>query len=214
MEPMFMLELDAIDGIKEAANIGAGRAASELSRLTHKKCNISLPNIAILGAADIQEQFDVPGSVSVSLNVRILGDIPATMFVITKKECAQVMISYMTGVAAPATSQDISFTTQIALKQLGAELGRAFIQSLSEFLQIKTTYDVPLLLIEARPSECDATLKNVAKTGDRQLLVHCDFFDAGKTFKGKMIYMLGRESQGKFIERFKLLLSGEDPAPI
>lgn len=209
MEPALTLGSDEIDGIKEAANVGAGRAAATLSLLIRRKCDISLPGITFADAQGVQEHFNAPDTAAVALNVRVFGDIPATMFVVTKKDCAQVIINHMTRVPELATPQGISLTTQLALKQLGAELSRAFIQSLGEFLRIKTTYDVPQLIVESWSGAFDATLKTVARPGERQLLVHCDFFDAGRTFEGKMIYILGEQSQGMLAERVKRLLSGD-----
>lgn len=209
MDLMPALEPAAIDGIKEAANIGAGRAAATLSRLIRKKCNISLPSIVLLNAKGAQKHFNAPDTVAVALNVHVLGDIPATMFVITKKDCAQVIISHMTDVPDPTTSSGISFTTQIALKQLGAELSRAFIRSLGEFLQIETVYDVPQLIIESWSTAFDSTLYNPVNPEEIQLLVYCDFFDAGRTFEGKMMYILDSKSQIMLVERLKRLLTEE-----
>ena len=84
MQPI-KLEPDQIADLMEIGNIGAGNAASKLSDLIRRRCVIDIPQITYVTSEDIRRILDMEDAFVVMMHIKIMGDIPATMFVVMKR---------------------------------------------------------------------------------------------------------------------------------
>lgn len=209
MQPV-KLAADQIADLMEVGNIGAGNAASKLSDLIHRRCVIDIPQITYASAEDIQRVLDMEDSYVVMMHIKIMGDIPATMFVVMKRAFAQTIVKYMTKDGLDLTGKDLGFTAQFALKQLGEILTRSFFDSIHQLLMAKAKYAMPEIIMDAWSAAQESILSRFAKDGEH-LLIHSAFFDPEKTFTGKFIYALSQESQLVVLNRIKLLLGNKKP---
>jgi chemotaxis protein CheC len=204
MQPV-KLEQDQIADLMEVGNIGAGNAASALSDLIHRRCVIDIPQVTYESAEDLRRVLDMEDSYVVMMHIKIMGDIPATMFVIMKRSFAQTVVRYMTRDGLDPTGKDMSFTAQFALKQLGEILTKSFFDSVHQLLMAKAKYAMPEIIMDSWSAAQDSILSRFAKDGEH-LLIHSAFFDPEKTFTGKFIYALSQDSQTVVLNRIKLLL--------
>lgn len=200
------LDPDQIADLMEVGNIGAGNAASALSDLIHRRCVIDIPQITYVAAEDMARIIDMEDSYVVMMHIKIMGDIPATMFVLMKRAFAQTVVKYMTKEGLDPTGKDLGFTAQFALKQLGEILTKSFFDSIHQLLMAKAKYAMPEIIMDAWSAAQESMLSRFAQDGE-QLLIHSAFFDPEKTFTGKFIYALSRESQVVVLNRIKLLLA-------
>jgi chemotaxis protein CheC len=200
------LEPEHIADLMEVGNIGAGNAASKLSDLIYRRCVIDIPQITYVDAKDIKRIMDMEDSYVVMMHIKIMGDIPATMFVVMRRAFAQTIVKYMTKEGLDPTGKDLSFTAQFALKQLGEILTRSFFDSIHQLLMAKAKYAMPEILMDAWSSAQESMFSKFAQEGGEHLLIHSAFFDPEKTFTGKFIYALNKESQQVVLNRIKLLL--------
>jgi chemotaxis protein CheC len=205
------LDTDQIADLKEVGNIGAGNAASRLSDLIHRRCVIDLPQITYMAAEDIRRILDMEDSYVVMMHIKIMGDIPATMFVLMKRVYAQTIVKYMTRDGLSPSGKDLSFTAQFALKQLGEILTKSFFDSVHQLLMAKAKYAMPEIIMDAWATAQESMLSRFAREGGEHLLVHSAFFDPDKTFLGKFIYAINPESQLIVLNRIKLLLGPKNP---
>jgi chemotaxis protein CheC len=199
------LEPDQIADLMEVGNIGAGNAASALSDLIHRRCVIDIPQITYESAEDLRRVLDMEDSYVVMMHIKIMGDIPATMFVIMKRTYAQTVVRYMTRDGLDPTGKDMSFTAQFALKQLGEILTKSFFDSIHQLLMAKAKYAMPEIIMDSWSAAQESILSRFAKQSEH-LLIHSAFFDPEKTFTGKFIYALSQDSQTVVLNRIKLLL--------
>lgn len=205
MDPV-KLDTDQIADLKEVGNIGAGNAASRLSDLIHRRCIIDLPQITYMAADDIRKILDMDDSYVVMMHIKIMGDIPATMFVLMKRLFAQTIVKYMTREGLDPVGKDLTFTAQFALKQLGEILTKSFFDSIHQLLMAKAKYAMPEIIMDAWATAQESMFSQFAREGGEHLLVHSSFFDPEKTFMGKFIYALSPDSQNVVLNRIKLLL--------
>jgi chemotaxis protein CheC len=196
---------DQIDSLKEVGNIGAGRAASQLARLIGRKCLVSLPELVFSDVNGIKREFGLPDSFAVALHIRILGDIPASMLVITKRGDAERILTYMRqGLGTVAAAPDQEF--QIALKELGDILTTSFSDAISQFLGTKTRSALAEVVMEDWSAAMDGIAGQNDGKGVGQMAIHADFSDEEKTFKGKFVYVLGPQAQAMILQRIDSLL--------
>jgi chemotaxis protein CheC len=203
-----VLNLDQLDDFKEIGNIGAGKAAARLSDLIHRRCTINFPEITHLDVAGIKRVFTDSDSFSVALYIKIMGDIPAIMFVIMKRTHVQAIIQYMTKISEPSPGKDLTFTAQFGLKQLGEILTKSFSDSISQFLMTKAKYAMPEIVIDTWSTALDSILTKIHQPEQMQLVIHSGFFDMEKSFEGKFIYVLSPDAQESILNRIKLLVQG------
>jgi chemotaxis protein CheC len=203
------LAADQIADLMEVGNIGAGNAASKLSDLIHRRCVIDIPQLTYVDAKDIQRILDMEDSYVVMMHIKIMGDIPATMFVVLKRVFAQTIVKYMTREGLDPAGRDLGFTAQFALKQLGEILTKSFFDSIHQLLMAKAKYAMPEIIMDAWSAAQESMLSRFASDGGEHLLIHSAFFDPEKSFVGKFIYALSQESQQVVLNRIKLLLSAK-----
>ena len=203
---------DQIDSLKEVGNVGAGHAASQLARLTGRKCLVSVPELVIGGFQQIKKTCQLPDAVTVGLHMRIMGDIPASMLVITERKHAERILAAMQEVEGMVPGQPPSgppdeITFLLALKQLGEVLTHSFSDAITEFLGDKNKASIPEAVMEDWSSAVEALGARPDAGGNAQMAIHADFADCANTFKGRFVYVLNPEAQTKILERIDTLLS-------
>lgn len=138
-----------LDFLKEIGNIGAGNAATALSKLLNKKIEMKVPNVKIVS---FDEMFELAGgaeNVVASVYLRIEGDATGSMFFILPLSQATHFIQQMIG--------DTHFTFQeppyneialSALQELGNILSGSYLTALSDFTRLNLYPSVPALGID------------------------------------------------------------------
>lgn len=210
---MFTAKLspEHIADLLEVGNIGAGNAASRLSDLIKRRCVIDVPQASYLDAAELRRVLDMEDSYVVMMHIKIMGDIPALMFVVMKRVYAQTIVKHMTKNGLDPSGKDMSFTAQFALKQLGEILTKSFFEGIHQLLMAKAKYAMPEIIVDTWSTAQDAILGKINSPGQQHLLIHSAFFDPEKTFHGKFLYMLHPDSQQVVLNRIQLLLGQKKP---
>jgi len=200
------LSEEQTDSLKEVGNIGAGHAASELAGLIGRKCVVSVPELVCMDAAGVTQFVQSPDAIVVALHMNMLGDIPAEMLVLTRLAHAQRMLDYMSPTSAPKAGRNLE-AFQLALRQLGEVLTKSFADAISEFLGTSARY---AFADAAGPGDPDAVTALLGSSTDgaagSYLAVKADFFDAERTFEGKLVYLLNAKAQRMILEKIDQLL--------
>ncbi len=203
------LPQEQIEDLMEVGNIGAGNAASGLSDLIHHRCVIDIPMVSYVNTEGIKKVLEMEDSFVVTLHIKIMGDIPALMFVVMKRIYAQTIVKYMTREGIEAVGRNFNFTAQFALKQLGELLTKSFFDAINQLLMTKAKYAMPEIIMDNWTSAVDAIIKLVGNSNKEveHLFIHSSFFDPEKTFEGKFVYVLNIESQKIILNRLRMLLN-------
>ncbi|MBI4396095.1 MAG: response regulator [Elusimicrobia bacterium] len=210
LEEPIKLTPDQIEDMIELGNIGVGNAASTLSDLIQRRCNIDIPNVTYLDVQGIKTVLDTENSYVVALHIKIMGDVPALMFVVMRRAYADTLVKYLAVTTPEACDKDLSMAAMLILKQLGEILTRAFSESISHFLSTRARYAMPEIYVDAWSSALDDILGRMDASSHKEYLVlRSSFFDPEKTFKGHFIYILDNKSQQIVLSRIRLLLMNE-----
>jgi chemotaxis protein CheC len=197
---------EEIDNFREIGNIGAGQAASRLADMINRRCLIDIPDVVFLNKEQINERFDLKNAYAIGLHIRMVGDIPADMIVLSKRSYAQRLVSYITKTCEEIRGKDLSYTAQIALRQIGEVLTRAFADALNSFIRLRTRITMPEIIMETWTTTLNAITERISKEGGPMLVIHSRFYDTEETFDGKFIYIISESSYeiiaGKIKELF------------
>lgn len=201
------LSEEQTNDLVEIGNIGAGNAAARLSDAINHRCVIDLPKAAYVDLGKIREILDMENSFVVALHMRIMGDLPALMFVVMKRIYAQTLIKHMTRAAIDTAEKSFDITAQFALRQLGELLTGSFFDAVNTFLKTRSKYTLPEVLIDSWTSALEKILDWVGRDEKEKLLIHSSFFDPDKSFQGKFLYVMSEDSRRVILERARALLS-------
>ncbi len=190
-----------ISDLAEIGNIGAGNAASGLSELIHRKCVISIPEVAHLTVQGIRELCDAKNALVVTISLRILGDIPADVLVITKRASARRVVQYATDAPVRITQTDWDFNSMTALKQIGERVTEAFAHAFNEFLQSTPTLTMPEIFIDSWHGGLQALFERLCEGEDEPLVISSDFFDDERTFDGQFLCIMNAAATNEVLGR-------------
>lgn len=138
-----------LDLLKEIGNIGAGNAATALSKLLNKKIDMKVPNVKIVSFDEMMDMAGGADNVVASVFLRIEGEVPGSMFFMLPIEQATNFIRDMIG------DKNIQLDTPpydelslSALQELGNILAGSYLSSLSDFTNLSLYPSVPALAID------------------------------------------------------------------
>lgn len=138
-----------IDILKEIGNIGAGNAATALSKIINKKIEMKVPNVRIVSFDEMMEMAGGSEKIAAIIYLKIEGEAPSHMFFVLPLEQGERLVRQMTG------DEGFSFETLpydelsiSAFQELGNILVGSYISSLSDFTGLKMYPSVPAMNID------------------------------------------------------------------
>ncbi|WP_102271437.1 chemotaxis protein CheC [Cytobacillus massiliigabonensis] len=138
-----------LDILKEIGNIGAGHAATALSKLLNKKIDMKVPNVQIVSFDEMMNMAGGAENVVAGVFLRIEGEAPGSMFFVLPVEQATSFIREMIGDESfSLESPPYSEIGLSALQELGNILSGSYLTSLSDFTNLSLYPSVPALSID------------------------------------------------------------------
>ncbi|NHM29817.1 chemotaxis protein CheC [Neobacillus terrae] len=174
-----------LDILKEIGNIGAGNAATSLSKLLNKRIDMKVPDVKIVSFDEIVELAGGADSVAAGVFLRIEGEAPGNMFFILPLPQAENFIRQMIG------EEEFSFSNPIpnemafsALQELGNILAGSYLSALSDFTDLALYPSVPALSIDMAGAIIGSGLMEHSQAGDYAIVIDTSFNeDMGDTLK-------------------------------
>ncbi|WP_312097918.1 chemotaxis protein CheC [Niallia sp.] len=146
----YLHEIDSIklDVLREIGNIGAGHAATSLSKLLNKKIDMKVPDVQIVTFDEMMEMVGGADNIVAGVFLRIEGDVPGSMFFILPIEQATNFVQDMIGDTSVNLAPPYDELSISALQELGNILSGSYLSSLSDFTQLSLYPSVPALAID------------------------------------------------------------------
>ncbi|MFB5673616.1 chemotaxis protein CheC [Paenibacillus terreus] len=188
-----------MDVLKEVGNIGAGNAATALSRLLNKPIDMGVPKVQLLPFEAIADKAGGPEQLVVAIFFRVEGDAPGNLFFILAPEAAKGLLQRLAGI----TSEDEdSFTDmeQSALSEIGNILAGSYLSSLADFTKLSMYPTVPGLAMDMAGAILSYGLLQFGQMGDDALLIDTSFFEGQNHIEGQFFLIPDPESFEKIFE--------------
>lgn len=161
-----------LDVLKEFGNIGAGNAATALSKLLNKKVDMKVPNVRVVSLDEMIEMAGGAEKVVACVFFRVEGDAPGSMFYVLSLKQAELLIGQMIDDESfQFNKQTISELAISALQELGNILAGSYLSSLSDFTQLNLYASVPALSIEMAGALISIGLMEVSQVGDFTIVI-------------------------------------------
>ncbi|WP_141433438.1 chemotaxis protein CheC [Bacillus sp. 03113] len=172
-----------LDILREIGNIGAGNAATSLSKLLNQKIDMKVPSVKVVSFNEMMEMEGGAENIVAGVFLRIEGDAPGSMFFVLPIKQASIFIQRMIG--------DPLFTFETppydelgvsALQELGNILAGSYLSSLSDFTNLSLYPSVPGLSIDMFGAIISTGLIEVSQVSDYAIVVDTAIFDDESNF--------------------------------
>lgn len=147
MDPRRLGELH-LDALRETANIGAGHAATALSRLTGRRVMVSVPEVSVLPLEQVGGMLGNPGEVVSAVIVKVEGDVQGRTLQVFEGETAARLVSLLLNVRGPEFPEEFGDLERSAVKEIGNVIVGAYLNALADFTGMSISMSVPGFTID------------------------------------------------------------------
>lgn len=192
------------DVLREIGNIGAGNAATAMSKLINKKIDMQVPSVNVLSYDEMMEMMGGPDAVIVAILFRVQGDAPGTVyFILTIKE-AEYLVKQMTNEAQFSWSSDdpLDDLGISVLQEAGNILTGSYLSALSDFMKINMQPSVPHLSVDMAGAVLTAGLIELSQVTDFVTIIDTKiiYSDTQNQIRGHFLFLPDPESFSKLFK--------------
>ncbi|MDF2670712.1 MAG: chemotaxis protein CheC [Paenibacillus sp.] len=185
-----------LDVLKEVGNIGAGNAATALSRLLDKPIDMKVPKVNLLPFEDIVNSLGGSDQVVLAVFLRVEGEAPGNMFFFFSPESAKSLLSNLAGIDVEEEGS-YSEMELSALSEIGNILAGSYLSSLSDFTNLNMIPTVPALAIDMLGAIISYGLLQYGEMGDHALFIDTQFLEGKDEMEGHFFFIPDPEAFGK-----------------
>ena len=200
------LTADQRDALVELINIGFGRAAASLSKLTGHRVQLEVPQIAMCPIEELSDYLrPVVQSEVATVHQIFSGPVAGDALLVLDQQSAAILNELLTN--EPALPLDIDASAREVLTEIGNIVLNACLGTFGNLLKIQVSFSVPHLTLERLESVIGSV--TVGQQGLRYaLIVHAAFRLKNSSLTGYLVIVLGVAS----IDRLIRAVEGWEPA--
>jgi len=136
-----------LDGIKEAANIGSGHAATALSQMMGKSIMVRVPEVKVMKLEEVPYIFGEKTPIVAAVLTNFFGDITGRNLLVFPEDKARLLVDIL---LAKNPGETVGFGEMeiSSLKEIANIVSSSYLSALSEFLQIMVLPSVPSFTLD------------------------------------------------------------------
>lgn len=180
MEPQerIILQPLELDALREAGNMGAGRAATALSQMLGRPIAMDVPVATVMPLERLSEPLGGPEALVAATYFRVHGDAPGRLLVLLGEASLSPVLGALLGLPL-GQRPELDATAQSAIKEMGNILCSAYLNALADFLGFPLLPSVPALAIDMAASVLQSVAVDAAQSGSQALVIEARFRQAG-----------------------------------
>lgn len=181
-----------IDVLREIGNIGAGNAATALSKMISKRIDMDVPKVNILEFKDVAELVGGPEAEVVGIYFKVTGDITGSiMFLMDKNSSKQLTNLLMSKVDDTDILDDMDLS---ALQEMGNIISGSYLSALSSLTGLKLIVSIPSLALDMAGAILSVPVILFGQVGDKVMLIETDFIEGSNHVKGNFFLIPDEDS--------------------
>ncbi|MGI6113231.1 MAG: chemotaxis protein CheC [Mahellales bacterium] len=171
-----------LDVFKEIGNIGAGNAATSLSKLINRKVGMEVPRVKALNFCEVPEIMGGAEKEVIGVYVEICEDIQGCMLLVMTQHSARTLLKEL---MAFNHIDDHGFTEfQLsALEEITNILLGAYLSAIGTLTDLRIKYSVPCLTIDMAGAILSVPAVQIGQTGDKVLFIETDLVFKNNSIK-------------------------------
>ena len=183
----FQLTEIELDALREAANIGAGNAATSLSKMLEKRIRVQVSALRMLDIGQVAGRIAGADKVMTAIYFYLRGSASGGIMLIFSpaagKRLALRLLGRDRGPANPLDGLE-----QSALKELGNIFTGTYLTALAEVVNLRFTHSVPGLATDMLQAVLDGVLIESASKAEHVLMFDTLFGVEDETVPGHVLF--------------------------
>ena len=185
-----------MDVLREVGNIGAGHAATALSKLLDKPIDMAVPMVQMLPFEAIADRVGGAENLVLAVFFRVEGDAPGNLFFILSPEAAKKLLTRLAGITVD-NGETFSEMEWSALSEIGNILAGSYLSSLADFTSLQMSPTVPALALDMAGAILSYGLLQFGEMGDSALLIDTKFIEGQDEVEGQFFLIPDPDSFAK-----------------
>lgn len=181
-DSLYKLNDFQLDVLREIGNIGAGNAATALSKLLGTSIDMNVPSVEMVGFDDIADVVGGFEQVVVGIFLRMTGDLSGSLFFLLALESARKLLSSVLELSTE--EEDFNELELSALSEMGNILAGSYLTALADFTNKELQPSVPALAIDMAGAILSIGLLEAGEVGDTALVVDTKFRQGNQDIEG------------------------------
>jgi chemotaxis protein CheC len=198
-----------LDVLREVGNIGAGHAATALSKLIQKEVDMKVPQVNIIPFDEIADFVGGAEALVVCVFLRVEGDCPGNMFFLLTIESANNLLNKVLGMNQSETGAGFGEMEISALHEVGNILAGSYLSSLADFTKLNMQPSVPALAIDMAGALLSYGLIELGRSGDYALTIDTAFFEGNQEVEGHFFLIPDPDSFETLFSALGVPLNGD-----
>jgi len=196
------------DVLREVGNIGAGHAATALSKLIQKEVDMKVPQVNIIHFNEIADFVGGDEALVLAVLLRVEGDCPGYMFFILTLESARNLLRHFLELPEEPDETGLSEMEMSAMQEIGNILIGSYLSSLADFTKLNLQPSVPALAIDMAGAILSYGLIDISQSSDFALTIDTAFFEGNEEVAGHFFLIPDPESLEKLFSALGVPLDG------
>jgi chemotaxis protein CheC len=194
MDPRSLGDLQ-LDALREAANIGAGHAATALSQITNRRVMIQVPDVAVLPLESVGEMLGDPGEVVCAVIMTLHGGLEGRTLQVFPERAAARLTAKLLRTREPLLPSEFGLLERSTLKEVGNILLAAYLNALAQLTGSTLTMSTPAFALDMAAAVLTTTYLNFDDDEDCVFCVSTRMaFDRGEDMPAHFLLIPDRPS--------------------
>lgn len=177
-----------IDALREIGSVGAGNAATALSKLLGKKIRISVPDTRVVRLEDVPEKLGGTEKIITAVYFQAVGNISASILFMFQSSDALRIVDLLMDRKIGETRILDEFS-QSALKELGNITTGCYLFAMSEFIKLTIFHSTPSLVTDMLGAVLDGILIRLGMEAEHALIIETEFTVGENIVKGWFLFI-------------------------
>jgi len=181
-----------IDVLREIGNIGAGNAATALSKMISKRIDMDVPKVNILEFRNVAELVGGPEVEVIGIYFKVTGDITGSILFLLEKKSARLLTNLL--MSRQLEEEEMDEMDLSALQEVGNILSGSYLSSLSALTNLNLIVSVPSLALDMAGAILSVPIILFGQVGDKVMLIETDFIEGINHVKGNFFLIPDEDS--------------------
>ena len=173
-----------LDVLKEIGNIGAGNAATSLSKLLNRRVDMNVPEVKVIDFNQVEMVVGGAETLVAGIYLEFSGDIQGTIIFILDRDSAINLLSFLIPDYTRSHQEEFSPLAISALKEVGNILTGAYLGSLATLTDLKVKPSIPALAYDMAAAILSVPMIEFGQMGEQALFIKTIFIDGLDEVKG------------------------------
>jgi chemotaxis protein CheC len=175
-----------LDALKEMGNVGAGNAATALSKMVGRKIHVAVSRVTVLPLSAVAEFMGGRDADVAAVYLPIQGDVNGKVLLFFPLDRLQELLRMLTG-EIPGDTGDLNELEASAIKELGSIMTGSYLGALSRFIHLTMVHGLPELTLDMAQAVLDSVLVELEQSDNLVVVVESEMSESDKLITGHIL---------------------------